>query len=277
MNNAKTGLLLIALTVILVSVGGAVAGPGGARIALIVAIAMNVFAYWFSDRVVLAMYRAQPISAAEAPDLHAMVAELAGRADLPMPRLCVIPNETPNAFATGRNPEHAVVAVTQGLLRILDREEVRGVLAHELCHIQHRDILIGSIAAVIAGAINLLYYVSWFVGGDEDSPNPLVSLAVVMVAGLAATMVQLAISRSREFEADAGAAQLIGSGRPLAGALQKLDLAAARIPMNANPATAHMFIMSPLAGGRGRGSMMAKLFRTHPTTEERVQRLLEQR
>ena len=274
MNNLKTGLLLIALTVILVGVGGAIAGPGGARIALLVAIAMNVFAYWFSDRVVLAMYRAQPISAAEAPELHAIMTELADRAELPMPRLYLIQNDTPNAFATGRSPEHAVVAVTSGLLRVLDREEIRGVLAHELCHVQHRDILIGSIAAVIAGAINMLYYISWFTGGDEDSPNPLVGLAVVMVAGLAASMVQLAISRSREFEADAGAARLIGSGRPLARALQKLDLAAARIPMNANPATAHMFIMSPLAGGGGRGSLLARLFRTHPSTEERLQRLL---
>ena len=274
MNNLKTGLLLIALTVILVGVGGAIAGPGGARIALLVAIAMNVFAYWFSDRVVLAMYRAQPISAAEAPELHAIMTELADRAELPMPRLYLIQNDTPNAFATGRSPEHAVVAVTSGLLRVLDREEIRGVLAHELCHVQHRDILIGSIAAVIAGAINMLYYISWFTGGDEDSPNPLVGLAVVMVAGLAASMVQLAISRSREFEADAGAARLIGSGQPLARALQKLDLAAARIPMNANPATAHMFIMSPLAGGGGRGSLLARLFRTHPSTEERLQRLL---
>ena len=274
MNNLKTGLLLIALTVILVGVGGAIAGPGGARIALLVAIAMNVFAYWFSDRVVLAMYRAKPISAAEAPELHAMMTELADRAELPMPRLYLIQNDTPNAFATGRSPEHAVVAVTSGLLRVLDREEISGVLAHELCHVQHRDILIGSIAAVIAGAINMLYYVSWFTGGDEDSPNPLVGLAVVMVAGIAASMVQLAISRSREFEADAGAARLIGSGRPLARALQKLDLAAARIPMNANPATAHMFIISPLAGGGGRGSLLARLFRTHPSTEERLQRLL---
>ena len=274
MNNLKTGLLLIALTVILVGVGGAIAGPGGARIALLVAIAMNVFAYWFSDRVVLAMYRAKPISAAEAPELHAIMTELADRAELPMPRLYLIQNDTPNAFATGRSPEHAVVAVTSGLLRVLDREEISGVLAHELCHVQHRDILIGSIAAVIAGAINMLYYVSWFTGGDEDSPNPLVGLAVVMVAGIAASMVQLAISRSREFEADAGAARLIGSGRPLARALQKLDLAAARIPMNANPATAHMFIISPLAGGGGRGSLLARLFRTHPSTEERLQRLL---
>lgn len=274
MNNLKTGLLLIVLTVILVGVGGAIAGPGGARIALIAAIVMNVFAYWFSDRVVLAMYRAQPISAAEAPELHAMVTELAERAELPMPRLYLIQNDTPNAFATGRSPQHAVVAVTSGLLRILDREEIRGVLAHELCHVRHRDILISSVAAVIAGAINMLYYISWFTGGDEDSPNPLMGLAMVLVSGFAASLVQLAISRSREFEADAGAARLIGSGRPLARALQKLDLAAERIPMNANPATAHMFIMSPLAGGRGRGSLATRLFRTHPSTEERIQRLL---
>ncbi len=278
MNNVKTAILLIFLTALLVGIGGLVAGPGGARIAFFVAIAMNVFAYWFGDKLVLKMYRAHPVSEAQAPELHAAVADLAQRAQIPMPALYVIPGEAPNAFATGRNPSHAAVAVTEGLLRLLDRGEVQGVLAHELCHIRHRDILIGTVAAVIAGAINLLYYVSWLTGGDEDSPNPLLGLVMILVAGFAASMIQLAISRSREFEADAGAARLLGTGEPLARALGKLDRAAAQIPMHANPATAHLFIVSPLSGNRGsrgsrRGGGFARLFRTHPTTEERVARL----
>jgi len=278
LNNFKTAILLIFLTALLVGIGGLVAGPGGARIAFFVAIAMNIFAYWFSDKMVLKMYRARPVSEAQAPELYAAVADLAQRAQIPLPTLYVIPGETPNAFATGRNPSHAAVAVTEGLLRLLDREEVQGVLAHELCHIRHRDILIGTLAAVIAGAINLLYYVSWFTGGDEDSPNPLLGLVMILVAGFAASMIQLAISRSREFEADAGAARLLGTGEPLARALTKLDRAAAQIPMHANPATAHLFIVSPLAGDRGgrgrrRGGGFSRLFRTHPTTDERIARL----
>jgi heat shock protein HtpX len=281
MNNLKTALLLIVLSGLLVWLGGLAGGSQGATLAFGIALAMNFFAYWFSDRMVLRMYRAQPVTEAEAPELYNMVADLAQRASMPMPKLYVIPSETPNAFATGRSPKHAAVAVTQGITRMLDREELRGVLAHELSHVRHRDILIGTIAATVVAAVGILsrmaQFAAMFGGGQRDGnqPHPLALLAITMVAALGAVVIQLSISRSREFEADAGGARLVGDGTPLASALRKLELGAQRIPMDANPATAHMFIVSPLSGGRGGASVFSKLFRTHPPTEERVARLMD--
>jgi len=280
MNDLKTGVLLITLTGLLVWVGSLFGGQHGAAIALGLALVMNAGAYWFSDRLVLRLYRAQPVSEAEAPELYGIVADLAQRAGLPMPKVYVIPSDTPNAFATGRSPRHAAVAATRGLLRMMDAEEVRGVLAHELSHVGNRDTLIAAVAATIVGAISYLAQMAQFAalfggrgGDDEGGTNPLALLVVTIVAGLAATVLQLAVSRSREFEADARAARLLGTGEPLARALGKLELAAQRVPMAAHPATAHLFIVSPLAGGRGAAGLFAKLFRTHPLTEERVARL----
>lgn len=280
MNNLKTGILLIALTALLVYLGSLFGGQQGAGIALAIAIVMNVGAYWFSDRLVLRMYRAQEVTEAEAPELYGIVAELAQRASLPMPRVYVIPSDTPNAFATGRSPRHAAVAATRGLLRMMDREEVKGVLAHELAHVGNRDTLISCVAATLVGAITWLAHMAQFAaifgGGrssDDEGGNPLAVLAVAIVAGIAATMLQLAISRSREFEADAAAARLLGDGEPLARALEKLEYAARALPMQASPATAHLFIVSPLSGGRGAAGVFAKLMRTHPLTEERIARL----
>lgn len=279
MNNLKTAFLLIALSALLVWAGAALGGRGGMQIALALAVAMNFFAYWFSDRLVLRMYRAQPVTEAEQPALYGTVADLAQRMRIPMPKLYVIPSDTPNAFATGRNPKHAAVAVTNGILRILDPEELRGVIAHELSHVKHRDILIGSVAATLVAAISTLGSMARWgailgAGRDDDRPNPLVVLAVSALAGIGAMLIQLAVSRSREFEADAGAARLIGDGTHLAGALRKLEIAAHRIPMEVNPATAHMFIVSPLTGDTGFSAMFSKLFRTHPSTEERIERLM---
>ncbi len=279
MNNLKTGFLLIALTAVLVWVGGLFGGREGALIAFGLALVMNAVSYWFSDRLVLRMYRARPVTEAEAPQLYGLVADLAQAARMPMPKVYVIPGPTPNAFATGRSPRHAAVAVTEGILRVLERDELRGVLAHELSHVGHRDILISSVAATIVGAIGVLSRMAqWsaiFGMGrqDGDRPNPLVLLAVTMVAALGAMLIQLSISRSREFEADAGGARLVGDGEPLARALEKLEMGARAMPMDANPATAHMFIVSPLAGGTGAAGTFAKLFRTHPPTAERVERL----
>ena len=275
MNNFKTAVLLILLTVILVGAGAAFGGQQGALIALIFAGVINIGAYWFSDKLVLRMYRAREVTEAEAPELYGVVADLAQRTAIPMPKVYVIPSPALNAFATGRNPRHAAVACTQGLLQLLDRSELQGVLAHELSHVRHRDILIGSVAATIAGAVAFLGSMArWgaIFGGFRDDggrgSNFLVVFLVSILAGLAAMLVQMAISRSREFEADAGAARLLGDPMPLASALQKLEAGAQRMPLEANPATAHMFIVNPLRGG---GVM--KLFRTHPSTEERVRRL----
>jgi heat shock protein HtpX len=280
MNDLKTGLLLIALTGLLVWVGSLFGGQQGAAIALGLALVMNAGAYWFSDRLVLRLYRAQEVSEAKAPELHAIVADLAQRAGLPMPKVYVIPSEAPNAFATGRSPRHAAVAATQGLLRLMDREQVSAVLAHELAHVGNRDTLIAAVAATIVGAISYLAQMAQFAalfggrgGDDEGGSNPLALLLVTIVAALGATVLQLAVSRSREFEADARAARLLGTGEPLASALEKLELAARRVPLAASPATAHLFIVSPLAGGRGAAGLFARLFRTHPLTEERVARL----
>ena len=274
MNNLKTGILLTLLTVLLVFAGASLGGQGGALFAFGFALLLNVGAYWMSDKIVLRMYRAQQVSEAEQPDLYNTVADLAQRAQLPMPRVYVIPNEGLNAFATGRNPSHAAVAVTQGLLRHLDRAELQGVLAHELSHVRHRDILIGTIAATLAGAVGLLASLARWgailgTGRDSDGPGNILSVFVVsIVAAMAATFVQLAVSRSREFEADAGAARLLGNPDPLISALRKLEAGAERIPMQANQATAHMFIVSPLRGGG-----ITRLFSTHPPIEERTDRL----
>jgi heat shock protein HtpX len=279
MNNLKTGILLIALSALVVYLGSLFGGQQGATIALVLAAAMNVGAYWFSDRLVLRMYKAREVTEAEAPQLFSMVADLAQRAGIPMPKVYVIPSETPNAFATGRNPKHAAVAVTEGITRILSRDELQGVIAHELSHVRHRDTLISTVAATLVGAITWMAQMAQFAaifGGrsdDEEGGNPFVVLIVAMIAGLAATLLQLAVSRSREFEADAAAARLVGTGEPLATALEKLERGAHLVPMPASPATAHLFIVSPLSGGRGTAGVFAKLMRTHPLTAERVERL----
>ncbi len=276
MNNLKTGILLTLLTVLLVFAGSALGGQQGAMIAFAFALVMNGWAYWFSDRMVLRMYRASEVSEAEAPELYGIVADLAQRASLPMPKVYVIPSPALNAFATGRNPGHAAVAVTQGLLGVLDRQELAGVLAHELSHVRHRDILVGTVAATIAGAISMLStWAQWGAmfggfsrGGDGRGGNIFVVLAVSIFAAIAASLVQLAISRSREYGADAGAARLLGDPTGLISALRKLESGAQRVPLGGNPATAHLFIVNPLRGGG-----VAKLFRTHPPIEERIQRL----
>lgn len=276
MNNVKTALLLIALTGLLVFTGAALGGPRGAMIAFTFAVVLNLGAYWWSDKVVLRMYRAREVTEADSPQLFGAVADLAQRAQLPMPRVYVIPSPGLNAFATGRNPANAAVAVTDGLLRHLDRSELAGVLAHELSHVRHRDILIGTIAATLAGAVTMLAsFARWgaiFGGygnrGGNGGGNILAVLLVSIVAAMAATFVQLAVSRSREYEADAGAARLLGDPKPLISALRKLELGAQRLPVEASPATAHMFIVSPLRGGG-----VSKLFSTHPPVEDRVRRL----
>lgn len=276
-NTLRTTFLLAALTVLIVWIGRLIGGPNGMVIAFAFAIVMNFGSYWFSDKIVLSMYRAKPLSEAEAPELHRLVRELATNAGLPMPKICIIPNETPNAFATGRNPQHAVVAVTEGLLRILDTEEIRGVLAHEMSHVKNRDILIGSIAATMAGAIMILASMArWaaifggFRGDDDEGGGGILgALVVSIVAPIAAMMIQMAISRSREYQADATGAKISHSPRSLASALGKLSAASRSIPMrNVQPSTAHMFIVNPLTGGS-----LANLFSTHPPIEERIRRL----
>ena len=275
-NIFKTGLLLAVLTAMLVVIGGAIGGQQGMFIAFFLALAMNVFSYWFSDKMVLAMYRAQPLDERQAPELHAMVRRLAQRAQIPMPRVYLIPGDTPNAFATGRNPEHAVIAVTEGILRILDQDELEGVLAHELSHVKNRDVLISTIAATMAGAITYLAHMAqWgaMFGGrrgddDEGGSSPIAMIAMAIVAPIAAMLVQMAVSRAREFQADATGAQLAGRTWGLAKALEKLQMAQQVAPMDANPATAHLFIVNPLSG-----RALMNLFSTHPPLEERIARL----
>jgi heat shock protein HtpX len=279
MNQFKTFFLMLVLTVLFILVGIAIGGRSGAVYAFVFAALMNFFSYWFSDKIVLRMYGAQQVSQNEAPELHQIVAELTSKASLPMPKLYIIENETPNAFATGRNPEHAAVAVTSGIMRILNKDELMGVIGHELSHIRHRDILISTIAATMAGAISMLASMArWgaMFGGmrsdDEEGGgggNILVVLVVSIFASIAAMLIQMAISRSREYLADEGGAHL-SQPLSLAHALGKLEMAAQRIPMNANPSTAHMFIVNPLRGG---GVM--SLFSTHPPIEERIARLEE--
>jgi len=277
MNTLKTTFLLALLTVLLVLAGGAVGGQGGMLLALILAGAMNFVSYWFSDKIVLAMYGAKEVTEADSPDFFGLVRQLAARAGLPMPRVYIIPSDTPNAFATGRNPDHAAVAATTGILRILSREELMGVMAHELSHVKHRDILISTIAATVAGAITYLAHMAqWaaiFGGGGRDRDGEgggiLGMLVMVIVAPLAALLIQMAISRSREYDADKGGAEVSGNPLYLAGALRKLEAANRRLPMQeATPASAHMFIVNPLTGGG-----LMSLFSTHPPMEERVRRL----
>lgn len=283
MNVLRTGFLLALLTVLLVFVGQLIGGANGASTAFVFALLMNLGVYWFSDRLVLAMYRAKPLSESEAPQVYRAVREIASRERMPMPKLYGLPTVTPNAFATGRSPRHASVAVTSGLLQIMSEEELKGVLAHELSHVKNRDTLVMSIAAAVAGAIAMLAdWARWglmFGGGGRDrrSGNGAVQLIALLVvailAPLAAMLIQLAISRTREYGADATGARLTGNPQGLANALEKLDAAVHAHPLEgANPATAHLFIVNPL-----RASAIAKLFSTHPPVAERVRRLRSMR
>lgn len=276
MNTLKTTFLMALLMVLAVGVGFLVGGRGGMMIAFLFALGGNVFSYWYSDKVVLKMYRAQRVSETDQPRLYNMVRELAHRAGLPMPKVYIIPSDTPNAFATGRNPEHAAVAVTRGIMHLLDENELRGVIGHELAHVKNRDILISTIAAVFAGAISMLaYFAQWaaiFGGGrsDDRGGGGLIGLlATIIFAPIAAMLIQMAISRSREYLADEKGARFHGNPRDLANALRKLHKGVQAIPMRANNATAHMFIVNPLFGRRG----LSSLFSTHPPMEERVKRL----
>ena len=271
MNHLRTAILLAGLTALFMGVGYLIGGSGGATIALVVAAAMNLFTYWNSDRMVLSMYGAQEVDARVAPDLYRLVQELSQRAGLPMPRTYIIDNPQPNAFATGRNPENAAVAVNTGLLNTLSREEAAGVIAHELAHIKNRDTLTMTITATIAGAISMLAQFGMFFGGNRDNNNGMGivgTLAMVILAPIAAMLVQMAVSRTREYAADRMGAEIVGEPRYLASALAKLDEAAHAIPneqAERNPATAHMFIVNPLSGAR-----MDNLFSTHPATENRI-------
>jgi heat shock protein HtpX len=275
MNQTKTFILMVVLTIILVALGSLIGGSSGGMIAFCIAFIMNFVSYWFSDKIILKMYGAKPVSESEAPELYAIVAALAQKASIPMPKIFIMQNESPNAFATGRNPEHGVVAVTTGIMRILSREELEGVLAHELSHIKHRDILIQSVAATLAGAITMIAnwarFAAFFGGGnsDDDRGNIFSVIIFSIIAAFAAMIIQLAISRSREYLADDGGAQLSGNPLFLANALKKLQMGVARRPMeNANPSTAPLFIVNPFSAK----GMMA-LFSTHPPMEERIKRL----
>ena len=270
----KTTVLMAAIVALFGAIGGYLGGANGMIMALIFGGAMNFFAYWFSDKMVLRMYNAQEVDETSAPQFYAMVRELAQRAGLPMPRVYLIDEAQPNAFATGRNPENAAVAATTGILNLLSAREIRGVMAHELAHVQHRDILISTISATMAGAISALANVAMFFGGrdSEGRPaNPVASILVALLAPLAASLIQMAVSRAREYEADRGGAEICGDPNALADALTKIDRYARGIPMQVaeeHPATAQMMIMNPLSGGG-----IAGLFSTHPATEERVARL----
>ena len=270
-NGIKTVLLLGALSGLLLAIGELLGGANGLMMAFIFAVVMNIGSYWFSDKIVLRMYRAQEVGP-EHP-LHQMVGRLAQRAALPMPKVYVIPDESPNAFATGRNPEHAAVAATQGIMRVLSQDELEGVMAHELAHVKNRDILISSVAATIAATIMMAARMAMFFGGSRDDrdggSNPIVLLAMIILAPIAAFFIQMAISRSREFAADATGAQIAGTPYGLANALKKIEAVARRVPLDANPATAHMFIVKPFSGGG-----MMSLFSSHPPTEARVHALL---
>jgi heat shock protein HtpX len=274
-NLVKTAILMAAITALFMAVGAMVGGRTGMLVALALAVGMNFFSYWFSADMVLRMYNAREVDAASAPQFYRMVQELAARGGLPAPKVYLIDEEAPNAFATGRNPEHAAVAATTGILRLLSERELRGVMAHELAHVAHRDILISTVSATMAGAISMLANFATFFGGRDENgrpANPLAGLAVALLAPLAASLIQMAISRAREFEADRGGAELSGDPAALASALQKIHHDAQGIPLapaEAHPETAQMMIMNPLSGGGLRG-----LFSTHPPTEERVARLM---
>ncbi len=269
----RTWILLAGLSALFVSVGGLVGGAGGILVFLVVAVAFNFAMFWFSDRIALKMSRARPLEPGEAPDLVADVEDLSARARIPVPRLYMIPEQQPNAFATGRNPQHSAVAVTEGLLALMPRDQVRGVLAHELSHIRSRDVLVTTIAAMIGAAIsaiaNFLQF-QWLFGGDDDeSPlGAIGSIVAILVAPVAAMMLQFAISRQREFLADATAAELLGEGRPLAAALETLERGVQALPMPVNPATASLYIANPLSGGG-----VSSLFSTHPPIPVRIARL----
>ncbi len=276
-NQIRTAVLLAAMTVFLVFIGGLIGGRQGMIIAFFLAAAMNFFSYWYSDKMVLKMYRAREITAQEAPELYDIVSGLARRAGLPMPKVYLIPQQSPNAFATGRNPEHAVVAVTEGLVRVMSRDEIEGVLAHEMAHVKNRDILIGTVAATMAGAIMMLASMArWSAifgggrGGDEEGGGlGAIGLIVMSIlAPIGAMLIQMAISRSREYLADSTGAAFAGNSEGLASALEKLGAYSRQVPMQANPQTAHMFIVNPLSGGG-----LASLFSTHPPLEERIARL----
>jgi heat shock protein HtpX len=279
MNQAKTFFLMVVLTIILVALGSIIGGKNGAMLMFVIALVMNFVSYWFSDRIVLAMYSARQVDESQSPELYGLVATLAQRASIPMPRVYIIENDSPNAFATGRNPEHGVVAVTTGILRLLNRQELEGVLAHELSHIKHRDILVQTVAAAMAGAITMIAnwarFAALFGGGrdsdDEGGGNIFSVIIFSMIAAFAAMLIQLAISRSREYYADEGGAHLAGNPLSLANALRKLQMGVQRVPMqDANPSTAHMFILNPFTA-KG----VLALFSTHPPMEERIQRLEE--
>src|SRR5881409_2891475 len=276
-NMFKTAILLAVLTAMLILIGGAIGGRQGMMVAFVFAMAMNFFSYWFSDKIVLSMYGAQPIDEAQAPRLYAILRRLTTRAQIPMPRVYLIPTDTPNAFATGRNPEHAAVAVTEGIMRILDEEELEGVLAHELSHVKNRDVLISTIAATLAGAITYLAHMAQWAamfGGrsrddEEGGSNPLAMILLAILAPIAALLVQMAVSRSREFQADATGAKVAGKSWGLMKALEKLQMANQQMPMaDATPATAHLLIVNPLSG-----ETLMRLFSTHPPLEERIARL----
>jgi heat shock protein HtpX len=275
-NWVKTAMLMAAITALFIVIGGMIGGSRGMAIALVIALGMNFFSYWFSDKMVLRMYNAQEVDETSAPQFYRMVRDLATRAQLPMPRVYLINEDAPNAFATGRNPEHAAVAATTGILRVLSEREMRGVMAHELAHVKHRDILISTVSATMAGAISALANFAMFFGGrdSEGRPsNPIASIAVAILAPIAGALIQMAISRAREFEADRGGAQISGDPQALASALEKIHAYASGVPFptaEAHPATAQMMIMNPLSGGG-----IANLFSTHPATEERVARLME--
>ena len=278
MNTTKTILLMVGLTVLLVFIGGAFGGRQGVIIAFMFAMATNLFSYWFSDKIVLRMYSAREVTETEAPELYSVTRDLAMKMHMPMPKVYIIPSDAPNAFATGRNPNHAAVAATEGILRLLTREELAAVMAHELGHVTNRDILIGTIAATIAGAISMLAHMAqWgmIFGGfggrrddDEGAGGMIGSILMIILAPIAALLIQMAISRSREYEADATGARISGNPLALASALRKLQAGSLRIPLDANPATAHMFIVNPLRSGG-----IVNLFSTHPPMEDRIARL----
>ena len=276
-NWVKTAMLMAAITALFIVIGGLIGGHRGMVLALFFALAMNFFSYWYSDKMVLRMYNAQEVDETTAPQFYRMVRDLATRAELPMPRVYLINEDAPNAFATGRNPEHAVVAVTEGIMRILDEEELEGVLAHELSHVKNRDMLISTIAATLAGAITYLAHMAQWAamfGGrgrddEEGGSNPIAMILLAILAPIAALLVQMAVSRSREFQADATGAKVAGKSWGLMKALEKLQIANQQMPMaDATPATAHLFIVNPLSG-----ATLSRLFSTHPPLEERIARL----
>jgi heat shock protein HtpX len=271
-NTIKTYALLAALGMLLVFVGGAFFGGNGATVGLLIGVVFCGGSYWFSDKLAIRAARAVPVSEQEMPEYYRIVRELTQKADMPMPQLYVSPDLQPNAFATGRNPEHAAVAVTQGILQVCDWDELRGVLAHEISHVGNRDILIGSVAAAIATGLMFITRIGFFFGGggDRERGNPMVEMAMMLLAPIAGMLIQMAVTRSREYEADRSGARLIGDGEPLARALAKLEVAAKRVPMDVTPAQATLFIINPLSG---RKVQAANWFRTHPPTEDRIARL----